>query len=135
MSVKIGLIGLGDIIKSHIRAIREFAEIKISHVCDKDPQKLSHAMNALGCKGFTDYREMLGEDLDVVLVCLPHGLHCQVAVDGLRAGFHVMVEKPMAVSVAECNKMLATARDMDKHIIVTEVASFYPGVVRTGDKF
>ena len=135
MSVKIGIIGLGNIIDSHLQAMHKIDEIKINCVCDKNPERLEDIANKLGCKGYDDYGKLLQENLDVILIALPHGLHCRVAIDALKAGCHVMVEKPMAVSVDECNQMLATAKAFNKHIIVTEAASYNPGVIKTGNKF
>lgn len=135
MNIRIGIIGTGNIIKKHVEAINQIKGIEISCVCDKDPEKLKIAEDRLECRGYNNYIDMLKEELDVVLVSLPHGLHCKATIDGLNAGCHVMVEKPMAVSVEECNKMLTTAKALNKHIIVTELASFQPGVLKTGEKF
>lgn len=135
MGIKLGIIGLGNIIESHLKAISQIDEISICCVCDKNQARLKAIAGRLGCRGYEDYSELLKEELDVVLVTLPHGLHCEVTVEALKAGCHVMVEKPMAVSVEECNKMITTAKAFNKHIIVTEAASFNPAVIKTGQKY
>lgn len=66
------------------------------------------------------------------MIALPHGLHCEVCVAALRAGCHVLVEKPMAVSVAECNEMIRVAVDCDRRLLVAETAGYDPGAVLTG---
>jgi len=133
--VAIGLIGIGDILPSHLAALKALPEYKLVGVCRRSKDKLERTASELGCKGFTDYRDLLAERPDVVLVSLPHGLHCQVTEEALCAGCHVLVEKPMAVSVDECRRMLATAKQCDRELIVTEAASFEPGAVLTGEKF
>jgi len=135
MKIKLGIIGLGNIIEKHIQAIEEISEFEIKYVCDKNPEKLKSVMQKLNCKGYADYDKLLMEKPDVVLITLPHGLHCKVTIDAIKAGCHVMVEKPMAINVEECNKMLSAAKEYKKHIIVTDLASFYPGVLKTAQEF
>ncbi len=133
--VTIGFIGVGDIMHAHLAALKENPEYKLVAICRRTEDKLRQQAEELGCEGYTDYHDLLAAGPDVVLVSLPHGLHAQVTIEALEAGCHVMVEKPMATSVAECNEMLATAERTGKALIVTELASFTPGAVRTGEKF
>lgn len=135
MKLTIGFIGLGNIIERHIGTVAAMPEFDLVAVCDRDEEKLKRRTTELGCKGFTQYRHLLDDGPDVVLIALPHGLHCDATVAALNAGCHVLVEKPMAVSVDECNRMLATAAECGKQLIVTEYASFQPGALLTGEKF
>jgi len=135
MSVTIGLIGIGNIVDSHLNAIKENPEYKLVSVCRRSEDQLRRMADKLGCRGFTDYRDLLAEAPDVVLVSLPHGLHCRVTIEAMQAGCNVLVEKPMAVSVEECRTMLRAAEEYGRQLIVTEVAGFYAGPVLTGKKF
>ena len=135
MIVKVGLMGLGNIITNHVEGLKAHPEFEVMGGCDLNPEKVETWTKKLECEGFTDYQELLAKGPDVVVVALPHGLHCRMTVESLKAGCHVLVEKPMAVSVEECNRMLATAQQCGKHLIVTEGASFYPGARTTGKKF
>jgi phthalate 4,5-cis-dihydrodiol dehydrogenase len=89
----------------------------------------------LTCPGYADYRELLEDPPDAVAIALPHGLHCEVAVAALEAGCHVIVEKPMAVSVQECRRMMETADATGRYLNVSEVAAYAPGPVRVGEMF
>lgn len=133
--VRIGIIGLGNILQHHVEGIRSHPEYRITGVCDLDGAKVEEFSRKLGCEGFLDHRKLLNAEVDAVVVALPHGLHCAVAVEAFQAGCHVVVEKPMAVSVAECNHMLAAARGAGRHLIVAECNAFDPGARLTGAKF
>jgi len=133
--ITVGIIGTGNILSSHLAGLEANPEFELVCICGLPAQMVQQQADQLGCKGFTDYHDLLAERPDVALVSLPHGLHCQVTVDALQAGCHVLVEKPMAVSVEECRRMLETAEACDRHLIVTDSASFYPGAMRTGEKF
>jgi len=137
MTFTIGFIGAGTIISSHVAALKGFPEFVLAAVCDCSAEQLRRRMPELklDCTTFTDYHRLLQTPPDVVLISLPHGLHASAASDALRAGCHVLVEKPMAVSVAECRNMLAAAQRHEKCLVVSEPASFYPGAVLTGEKF
>jgi predicted dehydrogenase len=135
MKVTIGFIGVGDIITSHLDALKANPEYELIGICRRSEEKLRRQAGELGCKGFTDYHDLLAEKPQVVLISLPHALHAGVTVEALEAGCHVLVEKPMAISVPECRDMLTAAQKCRRHLIVTESASFTPGAILTGRKF
>jgi predicted dehydrogenase len=135
VEIRLSLIGVGNIRDSHLAAIRAHPEYRVTAVCALTRDEVDPVARELGAAAFTDWRELLGEKPDVVLVSLPHGLHCEVSVAALEAGCHVMVEKPMAVSVAECNGMLRAARRSRRVLMVTESATFTPGALRTGEGY
>lgn len=134
-SITIGIIGTGHILRSHLTALKAYPEFRLVGVCDRSEALLRKTATELGVKGFADYHDLLAAKPDAVLICLPHGIHCQVTEDAFQAGCHVLVEKPMAVNVAECNRMLAASAQAGKRLIVAELATFNPGALRTGEKF
>ena len=133
--LSLGIIGVGDILSSHSDALKANPEFELVSVCRRSEDKLEITADKLNCKGFTNYHDLLEERPDVVLVSLPHGLHCRVTLEAFEAGCHVLVEKPMAVSADECIKMLDASKKHDRRLVVTESASFTPGAVLTGEKF
>ena len=89
---------------------RHVPEVEIAAICDITPANLQTALNANpGAKGYSDYRRMLAEEpgLDAVLVVVPNFLHAEVALAAMEAGKHVLVEKPMALSLADADRMIA----------------------------
>lgn len=113
--LKSAVIGCGLIVKNHLKALKNIEYAACEAVCDIVPQKAQETAGAYGIPSvYTDYRELLKrDDIDVVHICTPHYLHAQMAVDALKAGKHVLCEKPMALTVEDAKRM-AEARDGSK---------------------
>jgi predicted dehydrogenase len=131
----LGLIGLGDIVHKHVATVNELEEFEITALCDMNRERLDQWQGRIGGHAFTDCSKLLAATPDVVVVSLPHALHAPVTIEALEAGCHVIVEKPMAVTVHDCRRMLETARRCGRSLIVAEGGCFEPGVVETGRRF
>ncbi|MEG2699148.1 MAG: Gfo/Idh/MocA family oxidoreductase [Ruthenibacterium sp.] len=112
--LRIMIVGAGAIAAVHISAYKMFPDMcRVVAVCDVFEEK-AHALIAqteIDAKAYTDYREALSDSgANIVSICLPPAMHASVAIDALNAGKHVLCEKPMASSLAECDAMLAAAR-------------------------
>ena len=108
--LNVGVIGLGGISKVHIAALRKLENVKIAAVCDIKKEKLDAAKTELGADTYEDYRELIARpDIDVVEICTPHYLHAPMAIAALKAGKHVLTEKPMASETEDALKMIETA--------------------------
>jgi predicted dehydrogenase len=112
--LRYGLIGCGGIATGkHLPALRKLKDVELGAFCDLIPAK-AEAANREYAEGkgkvFTDYHELLKEDLDAVFVLTPNIGHAPISIDALKAGKNVLCEKPMAKSYAEAQAMLA-ARD------------------------
>ena len=111
MSGKVGIcvIGLG-VGASHANAYTTLKDSVNLSVCDANPERLKATVERLGAEGFSNYQEALERpDVHAVDICLPHHLHCSVAVESAQAGKHVIVEKPMARTLEEADAMLDAA--------------------------
>jgi predicted dehydrogenase len=108
---RVGVVGLGRIFDLTVRGYRDNEDAQIVALCDRDPERLAarceQIPDATGC---TDLAELLALDLDVVEVLVPTPAHCDVVCAALEAGHHVNVQKPIANTLAEADRMLA-ARD------------------------
>ena len=115
MAPKIGVVGVGTFGINHLRAFKQMeqaGEARLAAAADVNAQRLQEMCKEFGIKGYADYREMLEkEGLDAVTVATPDHLHREIAVAALRAGKHVLVEKPLDVTVAGCEEMIAAAGD------------------------
>ena len=100
--VRIGIIGLGRISGKHIGELLKCENARITAVCDIDPVKLKDAGDRLGIpesNRFADYRELIAcTDVDAVEICTPNYLHVPMALDVVRAGKAVEIEKPLSTS-------------------------------------
>ena len=111
---RIAIIGCGGIAQTHMTAYQEMPEVEIVAGVDIDPERLKIMEEKWGLPKkalFKDWNEMLKKiKPDAVDVCTPNGVHCAPVVDACLAGCHAMVEKPMAMNPAECEKMIAAAK-------------------------
>ncbi len=118
-SFKIGIVGLGAIGNVHADAFKATGAAEVGAVCDVDAEKLTKAGDRLGVKArFTDHRDLLASDVDAVIVAVGNTLHRTVAVDALKAGKHVLVEKPMAMNAREAADIVAAAKKAKKTLQV-----------------
>jgi len=115
--VRLGVIGVGTFGINHLRAFKQLeyeGDFKLVAAADLDEERLEVAQRDFGAKGYADYREMLErEELDGVSIATPDFLHRQIALDVLESGRHVLVEKPMDVTVEGCVEMMEKARAKD----------------------
>ena len=132
----IAIIGTGNIAPAHIKGyLHSHALCEIKALCDIYPEKAQKLAQkfALG-EGLTitrEYQELFSrEDIDIVSICLPPSLHCQVTVDFLKAGKHVIVEKPMAPSLAECDQMIEAQKQSGKVLSVISQNRFRTAPMR-----
>ena len=123
-----GIIGCGGIaIGKHMLAIQKLKDAEMTAFCDIVADKAEKAnSNYGGGKGkvFTDYRKLLKEDLDAVMVLTPNNSHCEITVAALEAGKHVMCEKPMAMNYKEAKAMIA-ARDKSGKLLTIAYQNRY----------
>lgn len=130
--LRIAFIGTGNISSRHIFAYSQIPSVEIVAGCDIKPDRCEWFRRQPGCaaaRTYLDYREMLScEKLDIVDVCTPNGVHHPATIAALLAGSHVMVEKPMAMTPAECEEMIAVARKNGRLLSVGFQVRYSPAV-------
>ncbi len=105
--------------------------VEVAGVTDIDETVSRERADELGCPSFPDYETMLRETRpDVAVILTPHPLHAPMAIDCLRAGCHVLVEKPLAVHVAEADAMISAADDAGRILAVNFQQRLRPEVVK-----
>lgn len=104
-----GIIGCGMIAEFHTRAVHEIAGARIAAVYDRFPASAEKIAELAGdgCRVYTDVDEMLADpEVDIVSVCTPSGSHKDPAVKAARAGKHVVVEKPLEITLPRCDAII-----------------------------
>ncbi len=139
--VKVGILGIGFMGTQHFRAYRAYRKAEVTALSDLDPKKLTGdwsdiAGNIEGGGGQVDLSDIrvhkdptalfADPDVDVVDITLPTFLHAKYAYAALRAGKHVICEKPMAITLAECDKMIRAAKKARRHLYVAHCIRFWP---------
>jgi predicted dehydrogenase len=124
----VGVIGAGYLGRHHARIYSELEEAELSAVVDLDPARAAEVASQCGARPFSDYREILGK-VDAVSVVTPTETHHDIALECLRAGCDVLVEKPVTATVAEADALIEEA---DKRCAVLQVGHlerYNPAVV------
>ena len=119
--LKVGIIGCGGIANGkHMPTIAKMKDLEMVAFCDVIPERAEKAAKQFGtpdAKCYTDYRELLADpEIDNVRVLTQNRWHCQITVDALNAGKHVLVEKPMSITPEEA-QMMIDARDRSGKIL------------------
>ena len=112
--LRVAFIGCGGIFTTHMAAYSQIPEVEIVGYCDIKPDRLEYVQKQYGATPemcFEKWDDMFkAVKPDAIDVCTPNGVHMPAAVAAANAGCHVMVEKPMAMTPEECEKMIAAAK-------------------------
>jgi UDP-N-acetyl-2-amino-2-deoxyglucuronate dehydrogenase len=128
--LRYALIGAGaSIASTHFEALARLPGTQIVGMTDVNPTIGTQRAATVGCPFFLDHHEMLSAvSPDVVVICAPHPLHMPLALDCFAAGAHVLVEKPIAVEVAEADVMVSAAEAAGRVLAVNFQERFRPAV-------
>jgi len=127
----IAVIGAGFWGRNHARNLKELQETNLIAVCDKDDARAKAIAELYGVEAYTDSRRMLKrKDIEAVTVCTWSTNLAAEAMNVLRAGKHVLVEKPMANNVQEARKMVELAKKRQRYLMVGFLMRFIPGIQR-----
>ncbi len=111
MTIRFGLIGCGRVAPRHAQSIQQIHEAELVAVADVKASRADHFSHEYGAAAHYDHRALLErQDIDAVSICVPSGLHAPVVLDALEAGKHVLVEKPIALSLADADHMIEVAQ-------------------------
>jgi len=110
--MKVGVIGCGAIARrAHLPAYRRLG-VDIMGVADlREDRAMSCAKKFHAKKCFTQYEDLLEEELDLVSICTPHSTHARIAVDAAKHGINVLVEKPLATNLVDADRIIRACRD------------------------
>ena len=125
--LRVGIIGLGGIARPHCEAISNQEGVEIIAVADLLEEKRREYMDKYGIpRGYETHTELLeDEEVEAVAIVLGHQLHHRLTVDACNAGKHVLVEKPMAISLDQCDDMIAAAAANGVKLMVGLTQHFY----------
>ncbi len=115
-TVRLGIVGVGNMGTSHARSLLEgkVPRMELAALCDHNPAKLAPFP---GVKHFNDSRVMVRSgDIDAILIATPHYDHTTIGIDALQNGLHTLVEKPISVHKADCEKLIAAHKKNSKPV-------------------
>jgi len=127
MSLRIGVIGVGHLGRHHARILSSLPGVDLSAVVDPDRARAEEIAQTVNCRALFDARDLIGH-VEAVTIAVPTGLHRDVALPFLTAGIPVLVEKPMARSLAEADELISAAKDAGVVLAVGHTERFNPAV-------
>lgn len=129
--IKTGIIGCGKVAHLHAQALMNLSDSEFRAVFSRTLSKANVFGKQYGSKGYDDITSMVKEEkLDLVIICTPHPNHLNPTKEAIEAGAHVLVEKPLASSLEDCDAMIKAAKSHEKKLGVISQRRFYEPVMR-----
>ncbi len=130
--VRVGLVGSQFIASIHAESVKRCADAELFAVASPTGDNALNFARRFGIPHpFADYRKMLKlDELDLVVVCAPNDLHCEITLAAFAAGKHVVVEKPLCLNLAEADRMVTAGRAARRKLMYAEELCFAPKYVR-----
>jgi predicted dehydrogenase len=126
---RVGMIGAGSMARAHVYALRAIDGVEVTAICDPDVERVQQVAGELGIPFHSaGHSEVIArDDVDAVIVASPDFAHAEQSVEALRAGKHVLCEKPMVTSLDECRAIVQAADQSDAIFMIGQVCRFSPG--------
>jgi predicted dehydrogenase len=129
--VRTALIGCGKVGRIHARALSVIPESEFCAVCDSDATRARAFAEEFNVRGYAAIEKMLkAETIEAVCVCTPHPLHAPAAIAAARHGAHILVEKPLAATLDDCDRMIEAARKNGVELGMVSQRRFFEPVER-----
>ncbi|TAK25789.1 MAG: Gfo/Idh/MocA family oxidoreductase [Chloroflexota bacterium] len=128
--MKAAVVGLG-VGRSHAEAYHQLAEAELVAVCDTRAERLDPIAARYGCRAYRSFDEVLANpEIALVSIATPHPSHAELAIRAMRAGKHVIVEKPMTINLVDADRMIATARETGRMLATIFQRRFWPAALK-----
>lgn len=124
--IKIGVIGIGAMGKHHARIYSELSDVELVGIADVNEELVSSITNQYHTKAFTDYRELLKQDLDAVTIAVPTTIHKEVAIDVANEGINMLVEKPITDTIENAKKIIEVCGNNNVKLMIGYIERFNP---------
>jgi predicted dehydrogenase len=132
LAVKVGVIGVGYLGQHHARIYAGIEEAELVAVVDIDKNKAQTSALKYGCESYTDYRDMLHK-VDALSIVTPTITHYDIAIECLKAGKDILIEKPITVTIEEADKLIRDSQNMNCLIQVGHLERYNPAVLAISD--
>ncbi|CCO23204.1 Gfo/Idh/MocA family protein [Maridesulfovibrio hydrothermalis] len=127
--MKVAVIGTGSMGQNHVRLYSDIPGCELVGIADQNTEQTTRLCDLYGGRAYSDYRELIDKEKpEAVTIALPTFMHCQVTLDCLNAGIHVLCEKPIAKTVEEAQEMIDEAKRVNKVLQVGHIERFNPAI-------
>ena len=128
--IKAGVIGAGAMGQHHVRIYHEMENVELVGISDVSETRVKELSEQYDTNGFTDYKELLAQGLDAVSIVVPTTLHMAVGLDVIASGANLLVEKPIADTLENAEKLTRAAEDAGVKLMVGHIERFNPAVTK-----
>ena len=130
MTLKVAVIGVGAMGRNHVRVYSEMPGVELVGVADADTQAAETVARRYGTRAYTDYRRLLDEqEPEAVTIAVPTVDHLDVALQVIQCGIDILIEKPIAFSVDEGQRIITAAQQAGVQLMVGHIERFNPAVI------
>lgn len=128
MGYGVGIVGTGLIAEFHARAIQGVEGARLQAVLSRSGERAEDFGRRFSCRGYSSEREFFGDpDMEVVSICTPSGAHLEPALQAIRSGRHLIVEKPLEITLKRCDAIIDAARKAGVRVSGVFQSRFYGG--------
>ena len=124
--LKIGIIGAGGIASQHLDSLKQIDNVKVVAFADVDKDKADKMASTVRAKSYTDYKELLKDDVDAVYICVPPVYTQEIVLAAAAAKKHVFCEKPLALTYEDGQKLINACKSAKVKLMVGYILRFYP---------
>jgi UDP-N-acetyl-2-amino-2-deoxyglucuronate dehydrogenase len=132
-SIKFGIVTYGKVARLQANALMGIEGVELAGVWGRDPVKARAFASSFGISAYDSIAAMGKAGVDVAVISSPHLVHREQALEAFKAGMHVLVEKPMAISTADCDAMIDAGRRSGRKLGVISQRRWFPAVRRVRD--
>ncbi len=130
MTLKVAVIGVGNMGRNHARVYWEMPQVTLAGLADSNANTANAVAERYSTKAYSDYRKLLDEQKpDAVTICVPTFLHYEVAMEVIQRGIHLLIEKPIAFNIEQGQQIISAAESAGVKLMVGHIERFNPAVI------
>ena len=131
MTINVAIIGCAKIAHLHAKAILQIPELSFKSVWSRTPESAQKFVNEYGVKAYSSIPEMIkSENIQIAVICTAHPYHADPAIQAMEAGAHVLIEKPLASTLQDCDRIIEVAASTGRTTGVISQRRWYQPIVR-----
>lgn len=127
--VRVGIIGTGQMGQHHVRNYSEMKNVELVGIADTSKRRVNRLAKKYNTKGYTDFNELLEQNLNAVSIAVPTTLHKKMVLAAIDKGIDVLVEKPIADSIENADIMIKQAKEKGVKLMVGHIERFNPAII------
>ena len=128
--ISVGVVGVGEMGQNHVRVYNEIEDADLVGIADRNDRRAKEIANQHKTKAFSDYKDLLKEDLDAVSIAVPTVLHKKVALDFIKEGVNCLIEKPIATNIEDAKEIIRETERNNVKLAIGHIERFNPAVTK-----